>query len=111
MTFAPKSVHHQVDKLHEWIVVELLREQLIQFFEGRLESRVIIFRLNKVSLYTVGFSNLDQWNLLLEKVRKSKLARLEFCIRHLNAKRNSQVVSFRSIQRQIEHRTEIELPG
>src|SRR5262249_22664822 len=111
MTFAPESIHHQVNKLHDWIIVELPHQQFIQFLKSSLEFGVIISRLNKVCFCTIGFSNLDQGNLFLQEVWQSKSAGLELRIRHLNTKGNSQVVPFSSVQGQVEYRIEIEFSG
>ena len=109
MTFSPEPVHHQVDILHERVVIKLCGEQLIYFFEGALKCWMIIAWLDELVTAIRGYlSDLYERNLLLEKIRQSKATGLTRGVRHLNAKANAQVVAFGGIQSQFEYWVEIQ---
>src|ERR1051325_7219317 len=107
VSFAPKPVHHQVDELHQRVVIKLLDQQLIQLFERALKLRMIVARLDEVSLSAIGLADLHERNLFLEEVGQRKALRLAFCVRHLNAKCYAEVVTFSGVECQREHRMEL----
>ena len=69
---------------------------------------MIVARLHERMAAAVGFSNLYQRDLVLQKIRQGESAGLISGVGHLDSKAYAKVVALRSIERQLEYGMKIQ---